>query len=121
MCFYELGGQKNRISDDFCLPLKPNCLCFRRCGRNKNRFAVDGVMQHDRFCFALQEGCITQVDDLLLRLCSSWCRILQMLRGRAAQQADSSQQQEERLYILFHDFHNREFFSPHEGKFYRAD
>lgn len=121
MCFYELGGQKKRVSDDFCLPLKSDCLCFGGCRRDKNRFAVDGVMEHDRFCFALQDGGITQVDDLLLRLCNSWDRILQMLRGRAAHEEESSQQTQERLYILFHDFHNREFFSPLEGKFYRAD
>lgn len=121
MSFDDLGGQKNRILDDFCLPLKSDCLCFGGCRRDKNRFAVDGVMEDDRFCFTLEKGGISQVDDLLLRLCSSWCKVLQMLRARAAQQADSSQQPQERLYILFRDFHNREFFSPLEGKFYRAD
>ena len=63
-------------------------------------------MLDNRFRFTLEKGGITQVDDLLLRLCSSWDRILQLLRARAAQQAESSQQPEERLYILFHDFHN---------------
>ena len=71
---------------------------------------MDGVMQHDGFRFAFLEGGVSQVDNLLLRLCSSWCRILQMLRGRAAHEEDSSQQPQERLYILFRDFHNREFF-----------
>lgn len=71
MCFYDLGGQKNRILNDFCLSLKSDCLCFRRCRRDKNRFAVDGIMLDNRFRFTLEKGSISQVDNLLFRLCSS--------------------------------------------------